>query len=183
MLQIYECIFKFFTLLVPLKMSIQRIVSIRNVMPLSLLRNSKVFMSRILVWPLKETVAKFITGYSAPLFRKRCLYSHGFVNLKFMARNSKKYYSARYTRFSAAWLCKGRTSKIDKNTKGKKFDVNIKYLLLSGSFITIDKALSIPGCKNVHYILPPLRSYAFRRPLASFQFFRRLPGILFHVAW
>jgi len=104
MLKIYECIFIFCTFLVPLKMSIQRIVSIRDVMPYSLLRNSKVFTRNILLWPFKEAVAKFITSYSAPLSGKRFLCSHGFVNLKSLARNSKKYYSAKYTRFFGS-LC------------------------------------------------------------------------------
>lgn len=71
-----------------LKMSIQRIVFIGDVKLYSLLRNPKSFMRNILFWPFKEAVAKFITGYSAPLSRKRCLYS--FLNLKPLARNNKK---------------------------------------------------------------------------------------------
>jgi len=79
MLENYERIFKLCTLLVPLKMSIQRIGSILDVKLYSLLRNSEVFMGNILLWPFKEAGAKFITGYSAPLSRKGCLYCHGFV--------------------------------------------------------------------------------------------------------
>jgi hypothetical protein len=91
MLEIYECIFIFCSILVPLKMSIQRIGLIRDVKTYSLLRNSKVLMRNVLLWPFKEAGTKFITGYLAPLSRKGCLYSHGFVKLKSLTRNSKKY--------------------------------------------------------------------------------------------
>ena len=117
MLKFYEFILIFCTILVLLKLSIRRIALIRDVTPYSLLRNSKVFVRNIMLWPFKEAVAKFIPGYSAPLSRKRCLYNHGFANLKSLARNSiKKVLDT--VAVLAACVYKGGISKTDKKAKG-----------------------------------------------------------------